>query len=40
MLTRDTLINEARARGGNLPTFVMVYGVLLGTMVGTALAIT
>lgn len=40
MLTRDALIREARMRGGNLPTLVLVYGVLVGTMVGTALAIT
>ena len=40
MLTRDTLIREARMRGGNLPALVLVYGVILGTMVGTALVIT
>ena len=39
MLTRDTLIRETRMRGGNLPTLVLVYAMLLGTMVGTALAI-
>ncbi len=39
MLTRDTLIREARMRGGNLPAFVLVYALLLGTMFGTALAI-
>lgn len=39
MLTRDILIREARTRGGNLPTLVMVYAVLLGTMLGTAFAI-
>ena len=39
MLTRDTLIREARVRGGNLPALLMVYVILLGTMVGTAFAI-
>lgn len=39
MLTRDTLIREARMRGGNLPAFLVVYVMLLGTMLGTALAI-
>jgi len=39
MLTRDTLIREARARGGNLATLVLVYGLLVATMVGTALSI-
>lgn len=40
MLTRDKLIREARMRGGNLPTLLLVYGAIVGTMVGTALAMT
>ena len=40
MMTRDKMIREARMRGGNLPALVLVYGVIVGTMVGTALAIT
>ena len=39
MLTRDTLLRQARTRGGNLPAFLVVYVMLLGTMLGTALAI-
>ena len=39
MLTRDQLIREARARGGNLPTLLLVYLALIVTMAGTALAI-
>ncbi|GAB5505849.1 MAG: hypothetical protein Rhirs2KO_10120 [Rhizobiaceae bacterium] len=39
MLTRDTLIREARARGGNLPALILVYAAIVGTMAGTALAI-
>lgn len=39
MLTRDDLIQEARARGGNLPALILVYGAIVGTMVGTAFAI-
>ncbi|MEM9427256.1 MAG: hypothetical protein AAGA06_11200 [Pseudomonadota bacterium] len=40
MLTRDKLIREARMRGGNLPAFLVIYGLIVGTMVGTALAMT
>ena len=39
MISRDTLIREARARGGNLPTLLFVYLVLVATMAGSALAI-
>ncbi len=39
MLTRDTLIREARARGGSLPALVIVYMAIVGTMAGTAFAI-
>ncbi|MEO0990948.1 MAG: hypothetical protein AAFX00_08375 [Pseudomonadota bacterium] len=39
MITRDQLIREARARGGNLATLLIVYGTLLGTMAATAMAI-
>ncbi len=39
MLTRDDLIREAKARGGNLPTLLVVYAAIVVTMAGTALAI-
>ena len=40
MLTRDDITREARKRSrGNLPALLIVYGSLLGTMAGTALAI-
>lgn len=39
MLTRDALVRELRSRSGNLPTFILVYLVLVGTMVSTALLI-
>ena len=38
MLTRDDLIRERRVRG-NLPGLLVFYGVLVGTMAGTAMAI-
>ena len=39
MLTRDDLAREARARGGNLPAFVVVYLAIVATMAATAMAI-
>ncbi|MEM9343416.1 MAG: hypothetical protein AAGA87_10255 [Pseudomonadota bacterium] len=39
MLTKDQLIREVRARGATLPAVLLVYGLLVATMVGTALAI-
>ena len=39
MITRDTLIREARSRGGNLPALVIFYAAILATLAGTALAI-
>ncbi|MEQ8481454.1 MAG: hypothetical protein RIC18_12420 [Hoeflea sp.] len=38
MITRDDLIREYNARGGNLPTLVVVYITIVATMVGTALS--
>lgn len=39
MLTRDDLIREHRARGGSFPALLLLYGVILCVMAGTALAI-
>lgn len=39
MLTRDDLIREYNSRSGNLPGLLVFYGVLVGTMAGTAFAI-
>lgn len=39
MLKRDDLIRDARVRGGNLTTLVLVYLAIVTTMAGTALAI-
>lgn len=39
MLTRDDLIREYRNRGGSFPALFLVYGIIFGTMAGTALAI-
>lgn len=38
MLTRDDLIREYRARGGNLPALLVMYLAIVTTMVGTAAA--
>ena len=38
MLTRNDLIRERQIRG-NLPGLLVFYGVLVGTMAGTAMAI-
>lgn len=40
MLTKDDLIREYRNRSGSLPALLLVYGILVGTMVATAAAIT
>lgn len=39
MLTRNDLIRESRARAGTLPGLLVVYGLILLTMAGTAFAI-
>jgi len=39
MLSRDDLIREARMRGGNLPTLVLVYLGIVAAMAGSAMAI-
>ena len=39
MLTRDQLIREYRNRSGSLPALLLVYGIIVGTMLGTAYAI-
>ncbi|MEL6168483.1 MAG: hypothetical protein AAFR35_07310 [Pseudomonadota bacterium] len=40
MLTREQLLREYRARRGTLASFLFVYGIIVGTMVLTAMAIT
>lgn len=39
MITRDTLIREARARRGTFPALLVVYLALVATMALTAAAI-
>lgn len=39
MLTKDQLIREYRARRGTLPAFLVVYGMLVGGMALSAMAI-
>lgn len=38
-MTRDDLIRELNSKRGNWPALAFVYFALIGTMVGTALAI-
>lgn len=39
MLTREQLVREYRARSGNLTTLLLVYVVIVGTMISTAMFI-
>lgn len=39
MLTRDEMIRDERTRAGTLPSVLVLYGVLVGTLVATAMAI-
>lgn len=38
-MTRDELNRELRARSSSLPALVIVYGIIIGTMAFSALAI-
>lgn len=40
MLTKDDLIREYRNRRGTLSTLVLVYGMIVATMVFSAMAMT
>jgi hypothetical protein len=40
VMTKDQWIREARARGGNLPALLIVYGLIVATMVLTASSMT
>ena len=40
MITRDQLIREYRTRGASWPALVVVYSMLVGTMIVTAMAMT
>ena len=39
MLTKDTLIREYRNRAASWPALVLVYGILVGAMFASAMAI-
>lgn len=39
MQTRDDLIREARLRGASFPAMLLVYGMLVGALLGSAWAI-
>lgn len=39
MLTRDEMIRDQRTRAGTFPAVLVVYGVLVGTLVATGMAI-
>ncbi|MEM9430271.1 MAG: hypothetical protein AAGA32_12335 [Pseudomonadota bacterium] len=40
MLTREKLIREFNDRRASWPALLVVYGILVGTMIATAMAIT
>lgn len=39
-MTRDQLIREYRMRGASWPAFAIVYGLIVGTMILTGMAMT
>ena len=39
-MTKDQWIREMRARGGNLPALLVVYGLIVATMLLTAASMT
>ncbi|WP_280636585.1 hypothetical protein [Shimia sp. R10_1] len=39
MLTRDDLIRDQRTRGGSFFSVLFVYGILVGTLVLTGMAV-
>lgn len=38
MMTKDDLIRETKMRGASWPALVIVYGMILGTMIATGMA--
>lgn len=40
MITREQLIRETRARGASWPALVVVYGMIMATMILSAMAMT
>ncbi|WP_280637754.1 MULTISPECIES: hypothetical protein [unclassified Shimia] len=39
MLTRDEVIRDNRTRAGTFPAVILLYGILLGTLVLTGMAV-
>lgn len=37
-MTRDEMIRDTRTRAGTLPAVLVVYGILVGTLVATGMA--